>query len=74
MGGQMIGVSYGAPTEFAYLDRLGPEDEMPVWKPEMISEALNQDDSTSISRLRRHWTNTAWMARITHCRNGRALQ
>ncbi len=42
--GQMIGVSYGAPTEFAYLDRLVPEDELPVWKPEMISEALNQDD------------------------------
>ena len=42
--GQMIGVSYGAPTEFAYLDRMIPADELPVWKPEMISEALNQDD------------------------------
>jgi hypothetical protein len=42
--GQMIGVSYGAPTEFAYLNRMIPEDELPVWKPEMIREALNQDD------------------------------
>ena len=42
--GQMIGVSYGAPTEFAYLDRMVPADELPVWKPDMISEALNQDD------------------------------
>ena len=42
--GQMIGVSYGAPTEFNYLDRLVPEDELPQWKPDMIREALNQDD------------------------------
>ncbi len=42
--GQMIGVSYGAPTEFQYLNRMIPEDELPEWNPEMISEALNQDD------------------------------
>lgn len=42
--GQMIGVSYGAPTEFAYLNRMIPEAELPVWQPGMISEALNQDD------------------------------
>ena len=42
--GQMIGVSFGAPTEFAYLDRMVPADDLPVWKPEMVSEALNQDD------------------------------
>ncbi len=42
--GQMIGVSYGAPTEFAYLNRMIPEDELPEWRPEMIREALNQDD------------------------------
>ena len=34
--GQMIGVSYGAPTEFAYLNRIIPEDELPEWRPEMI--------------------------------------
>jgi len=42
--GQMIGVSYGAPTEFAYLNRMMPEADLPVWQPEMIREALNQDD------------------------------
>jgi hypothetical protein len=42
--GQMIGVSYGAPTEFAYLNRMIPEEDLPVWQPDMISEALNQDD------------------------------
>jgi hypothetical protein len=42
--GQMIGVSYGAPTEFAHLQTLVPESDLPVWKPEMIREALNQDD------------------------------
>ena len=42
--GQMIGVSYGAPTEFAYLNRMVPEADLPVWQPEMVREALNQDD------------------------------
>ncbi len=42
--GQMIGVSYGAPTEFAYLQTLVPNEDLPRWKPEMIREALNQDD------------------------------
>jgi len=42
--GQMIGVAYGWPTEFRHNDRLVPEDEMPTWRPDMVSEALNQDD------------------------------
>ena len=42
--GQMIGVSYGAPTEFTALGELVPEDRLPEWKPEMIEEALDQDD------------------------------
>ena len=42
--GQMIGVSFGFPTEFKYLERIIPENELPVWKPEMVREALNQDD------------------------------
>lgn len=42
--GQMIGVSYGAPTEFRYLNRIIPEEDLPEWKPDMIREALNQDD------------------------------
>jgi hypothetical protein len=42
--GQMIGVSYGAPTEFRYRNRIIPEAELPQWKPEMVSNAINQDD------------------------------
>lgn len=42
--GQMIGVSYGAPTEFRYLNRVIPEGELPEWRPEKISNALDQDD------------------------------
>lgn len=41
--GQMIGVSFGAPTEFRYREQI-IEDALPEWKPERISNALNQDD------------------------------
>lgn len=40
--GQMIGVSYGAPTEFKSNGQIG---EWPLeWKPGMIDNAINQDD------------------------------
>src|SRR5258706_5263950 len=42
--GQMIGVSYGAPTEFRFRQAMVPEDRLPKWRPEMVSNALNQDD------------------------------
>jgi hypothetical protein len=42
--GQMIGVSYGAPTEFRYRGEIIPEDKLPAWKPEAIEESLDQDD------------------------------
>jgi hypothetical protein len=42
--GKMIGVAEGAPTEFHYCGVLVPEDKLPAWKPEMIREALRQDD------------------------------
>ncbi|HWQ54854.1 MAG TPA: ADP-ribosylglycohydrolase family protein [Bryobacteraceae bacterium] len=41
--GQMIGVSYGAPTEFKALGVI-IEGELPPWKPERVSNSLNQDD------------------------------
>ena len=41
--GQMIGVSFGAPTEFRYREQI-IEDPLPEWKPERIANALNQDD------------------------------
>ncbi len=42
--GQMIGVSFGAPTEFRYLGRIVPEEELPEWTPDRIENALGQDD------------------------------
>jgi hypothetical protein len=41
--GQMIGVSFGAPTEFRYREKI-IEGALPEWKPENISNSLNQDD------------------------------
>jgi hypothetical protein len=40
--GQMIGVAYGAPTEFQHLGKLY-EGELP-WSPERVENALHQDD------------------------------
>ena len=40
--GQMIGVTYGAPTKFEYLQRINKEPR--DWKPEELAGALDQDD------------------------------
>jgi hypothetical protein len=42
--GQMIGVSYGAPTEFRFRGQIIPTDRVPAWRPERISNSLDQDD------------------------------
>lgn len=42
--GQMIGVSFGAPTEFRFRQAMVPDERLPKWRPEMVSNALNQDD------------------------------
>ncbi|MDO5309741.1 MAG: ADP-ribosylglycohydrolase family protein [Planctomycetia bacterium] len=42
--GQIAGVCWGAPTEFRYLHRMIPEEEMPQWTSEMINDAFGQDD------------------------------
>ncbi len=41
--GQMIGVSYGAPTEFRYRERIN-EDTLPEWNDRRVENALDQDD------------------------------
>ncbi|MGC8991847.1 MAG: hypothetical protein ACP5MD_17155, partial [Verrucomicrobiia bacterium] len=41
--GQIVGVSWGGPTEFKWQDKIIPADKMPVWKPEMINDAFGQD-------------------------------
>jgi hypothetical protein len=42
--GQMIGVSFGEPTEFRYLGEIIPEEGLPEWRPEMVVSTLDQDD------------------------------
>ena len=42
--GQIAGVTWGAPTEFRWQDKIIPAADMPVWKPEMINDAFGQDD------------------------------
>jgi len=42
--GQMIGVSFGAPTEFRYNQQIIAPQQLPVWKPDMVSNSLQQDD------------------------------
>jgi len=42
--GQMIGVSYGAPTEFRWKGEIIPEEELPEWTPERVKNSLRQDD------------------------------
>jgi ADP-ribosylglycohydrolase len=41
--GQMIGVSFGAPTEFKSNGAI-IEGDLPVWTPDRVSNAIDQDD------------------------------
>ena len=41
--GQMIGVSFGAPTEFRFNGRI-IEGDLPAWTPNRIENAIDQDD------------------------------
>ncbi|MGN0847665.1 MAG: ADP-ribosylglycohydrolase family protein [Kiritimatiellia bacterium] len=42
--GQMVGVEWGAPTEFKFNDQIIPAEKVPLWKPEMINGAYGNDD------------------------------
>lgn len=42
--GQMIGVSYGGPTEFRHRESIIPEDELPEWDPDTVADSIRQDD------------------------------
>jgi hypothetical protein len=41
--GQMIGVSFGAPTEFRFRERIN-EGELPKWTDDSVANSLHQDD------------------------------
>lgn len=40
----MVGVTWGAPTEFRFQSRIIPENQVPEWKPSMVNNAFTQDD------------------------------
>jgi hypothetical protein len=42
--GQIAGVSWGAPTEFKFGDKIMPAEAMSPWQPRMINDAFGQDD------------------------------
>ena len=42
--GQMIGVAWTASTEFGTRGTIRPASQFPIWKPEMIANAYEQDD------------------------------
>jgi hypothetical protein len=41
--GQMIGVGWGAPTEFNTMAAIMPADKMPAWRPEWVNQHGNDD-------------------------------
>ena len=42
--GQMIGVSFGAPTEFRFKEKTIPEEQLPAWTKKSVENSLDQDD------------------------------
>ena len=42
--GQIAGVAWGFPTEFAFQGKMMSEGRVPVWKEKMINEGFCQDD------------------------------
>ena len=42
--GQIIGVSYGLPTEFRFNNQIIPEESLPEWRPDRVGAALSNDD------------------------------
>ena len=42
--GYMAGTAWGGPTEFSHQGTLIPDNEVPVWIPDMINGGFNQDD------------------------------
>jgi hypothetical protein len=42
--GQMVGVAFGAPTEFRYMAQIMPEEQVPALVPGLANSAFSQDD------------------------------
>jgi hypothetical protein len=62
--GQMAGVTWGAPTEFAAQGRILDDSEVPVWSPETINNGFGQDDIyveiPFLDTMKDHGVNAGW--------------
>ena len=62
--GQMVGVTWGAATEFRYLGRTIPAGEVPTWYPGLINDAFDQDDLyielPFLDAMARHGVTASW--------------
>lgn len=55
--GQMVGVGWGAPTEFRYVGSIIPEKDVPAWRPEMVNQFWQDDlyvEMTFLQTLERY--------------------
>ncbi|HNR29507.1 MAG TPA: ADP-ribosylglycohydrolase family protein [Candidatus Hydrogenedentes bacterium] len=50
--GQMVGVGWGAPTEFRFNGVIMPEDKMPEWWPDMVNQFAQDDLYVEMTFLR----------------------
>lgn len=50
--GQMVGVGWGGPTEFDYRGTVMPEEEVPMWKPELVNQFWQDDLYVEMTFLR----------------------
>ncbi|MCS6830110.1 MAG: ADP-ribosylglycohydrolase family protein [bacterium] len=50
--GQMVGVGWGAPTEFRYQGTIIPEKDLPAWRPEMVNQFWQDDLYVEMTFLR----------------------
>ena len=50
--GQMVGVGWGAPTEFKFKGKIIPEDQVPAWKPVMVNQYKQDDIYVEMTFLR----------------------
>ena len=60
--GQMVGVGWGAPTEFRYCGRIVPEDQVPAWRPETVNQFFQDDvyvEMTFLETLEREGLDVA---------------
>jgi len=71
--GEMIGVTWGAPTEFVWQGAIIPDGNVPVWAPATINGGFNQDDiyveAPFIQAMKDHGVNCSWTDFGNHFRD-----